>query len=78
MKIRDKIFYLFLIVWFVSFFVTKPINLINLIVLGIFIKLISEKQKKNTYSKWSLIVALGIVSCNLIIGLGIIFGIVKL
>jgi len=75
---RDKFFYLFLLIWFACFFVTKPLNLINLFVLGIFLKLVLEKQKKGSYSTWSLIVATGIVSCNLLIGLGIVFGFVKL
>lgn len=74
---KDKFFYLFLFIWISSFFVTKPFNLINLIVLGIFLKLILEKQK-GPYSTWTLIIAIGIVSCNLLIGLGMMFGLIRL
>lgn len=74
---RERLFYIFITVWFISFFVTNPFNLINLFVLGIFLKLILEKRNKGIFPLWTLIVAIGIVGCNILIGLGMILRIVR-
>lgn len=75
---RNKIFYIFLGLWLISFLFIKLFSITNLIVFGIFLKLIAEKMKTGSYPLYSLVIALGIVIINLMIGLGIIFRIINL
>jgi hypothetical protein len=75
---KDKFYYFLIIIWILSFFVYNPFNLINLVVLGIILKLFINKKTKKSYSTWTLIAGIGIVICNLLIRLGYIFGFIKL
>lgn len=75
---KDKLFYVFLIIWLLNVLITGPFNLINLILLGVFIGIIAGKQKTGSYSLWKLIVGIGIAFCNVLITLAIIFHLIKL
>ena len=75
---KDKLFYIFLVIWLVNVFVSGFVNFINLVLLGVFIGIIAGKQKTGSYSLWKLIVGIGIAACNILISLGMIFRLIKL
>lgn len=77
-KMNKKLFYIFLAACLINILVNGLLNLINLILLGILIGIISGKQKTGSYSLWKMIVGIGIAVCNILIKLGIVFNIVKL
>jgi len=75
---KNKLFYVFLFLFLINIFVNGLVNFINLVNAGIFLALISGKQKTDSYSLWKLIIGITIVSISLLIGFARMFNLIKL
>jgi len=74
---KNKLFYIFLLLFLINIFVNGLVNFINLVNAGIFLALVAGKQKTGSYSLWKLIIGIIIVSSSLLIGFTRVFNLLK-
>lgn len=74
---KNKLFYIFLFLFLINIFVNGLVNFINLVNAGIFLALITGKQKTGSYSLWKLIIGITIVSISLLIVFARVFNLLK-
>ncbi len=75
---KNTLFYVFIGLIVINIFVNGLMNFINLVLAGILLRILTEKEKSGSFSTWKLILGIGITVCNLLVRLAIMSGLIQI